>query len=100
MNDVNSFIAKNKKKPLKAIVEGVHPNACGIRAFVNLDGNHYYLTVNIAGIRGPTEESNLRPRAIYYLEIGLLQQVGFSEIQTANYDEDFEQFCRDVLSRP
>ncbi|XP_003745502.1 staphylococcal nuclease domain-containing protein 1 [Galendromus occidentalis] len=74
VNDVNSFIAKNKKKPLKAVVESVHPNACGIRAFVQLDGTHYYLTVNIAGIRGPSEESNLRPRAIYYLEIGLLQQ--------------------------
>ncbi|OQR78220.1 hypothetical protein BIW11_06545 [Tropilaelaps mercedesae] len=74
ISDGMNLFDKYNGKSLDAIVEGVCPNAAGVRVFVQLDGTFYYLTVMLAGIRGPTEESKLRPRAIYFIESGLLHQ--------------------------
>lgn len=73
LDNAAAFAAKHKKKPLKAVIEGVHPGL-GVRAFVKLDGVYHYLTVMLAGIRGPNEKDSLRPRAIYYVEVGLVHQ--------------------------
>lgn len=76
VKDVAGFVDSYKGKPLDAIVEGIHPSAAGIRAYVELGGVYYYLTVMLAGIRGPSDESGIRPRAIYFLECGLLHASG------------------------
>lgn len=73
VDDANSFVAANKGKALRAVVEGVHPGGAGVRAFLQLPGDKtfYYVTVMLAGIRGPPDE-RLKPRAIYFLESGLI----------------------------